>query len=598
MTKTRTAVVYARFSSDMQRDTSIDDQVTLCRQIAMRHGLEITKIYTDRAKSAASMFDRDGLLELMTQAKEGLFGFVICESLDRLSRDQEDTAGIHKRLTFNGVKIITNEGPVEKIHVGVRGIVGAMFLDDLAQKVRRHHDARAREGIIPGCMPYGYRQKPGGRKGEPEIHPEQAEIVRRFFTEYAEGKSPRDIALDLTRDGIATPGGKSPDWHSHVFTHGRGSGGMIANQLYIGQLIWSAYRTVKNPDTGKPVRRKNAPENVVTTPVPHLRIISDELFNRANELRRQRAVNVFGPKGSRPPIASKTKDDCFISGILFCGECGGRMVVTKTRQTKSTHRQAIGPRVGCAEANYRGKCDHRKSYDLKRIELTVLDGMRRHLTSPAALMEFTKAYHERWAQRQREATDELETSRRKLNAVTVKIDRLVTAITDSDEPMPVLMQKMKELEAERVGLAERVRLVEAEGNVVSLHPAAIQRFATDIYELHRTITEAGSFEDLDGTERGRFRLAIQNIFEKVVVHKTTPRQHYYVTPYARLSAIMGVDLFPTMRTENEMLAEQGGLKVANGELSLLQTDKPSAHMVRQFGASRPLICLGGWAEAA
>src|SRR5882757_6036690 len=100
MTKQKTAVVYARFSSDLQRDRSIDDQVSLCEQIARREGYKIVQVFNDRAKSGASMFERDGLLDLMAGAKKRSFDAVIAESLSRLSRDQEDMPAIFKRLRF------------------------------------------------------------------------------------------------------------------------------------------------------------------------------------------------------------------------------------------------------------------------------------------------------------------------------------------------------------------------------------------------------------------------------------------------------------------------------------------------------------------
>src|SRR5277367_6636 len=79
--KMKTAVIYARYSSDLQKDRSIDDQITHCRQLAQRHGYKVREVFVDRAKSAASMFERDGLLALMNAAKKQDFDAVITESL-------------------------------------------------------------------------------------------------------------------------------------------------------------------------------------------------------------------------------------------------------------------------------------------------------------------------------------------------------------------------------------------------------------------------------------------------------------------------------------------------------------------------------------
>ena len=130
----------------------------------------------------------------------------------------------------------------------------------------------------------------------------------------------------------------------------------------------------------------------------------------------------------------------------------------------------------------------------------------------------------------------------------------MTAITDTvDEPLQPLIAKLKTLEHERVGLVEKLRLIEAEGNIVDLHPKAIDQFAKSMEEMHAALTSAADVEQL-----GPFRLAFRNVFERIVVHPTGKRKPYEVTPYARLSAIMGFEMFPKMRTTDEMLVETIG----------------------------------------
>jgi site-specific DNA recombinase len=74
----------------------------------------------------------------MRDALNGRFDVVLAEALDRFSRDQEDTAGLFKRLTFAGVNIVTlAEGDITHLHVGLKGTMNALFLKDLADK----HDA-------------------------------------------------------------------------------------------------------------------------------------------------------------------------------------------------------------------------------------------------------------------------------------------------------------------------------------------------------------------------------------------------------------------------------------------------------------------------
>src|SRR5580704_11770215 len=129
--------LYARYSSENQRDAPIEDQLRLCRLHAEKQGWTIVDSYVDRAISGASLL-RPGIQELIQDATRGRFAIVLAEAMDRLSRDQEDIAGLFKRMAFSGVKIVTlSEGDITHLHVGLKGTMNALFLKDLADKVRR-----------------------------------------------------------------------------------------------------------------------------------------------------------------------------------------------------------------------------------------------------------------------------------------------------------------------------------------------------------------------------------------------------------------------------------------------------------------------------
>ena len=129
--------IYARYSSDNQRDASIADQLRMCRLHAEKQGWHVIEEYTDHAISGASLI-RPGIQALMTDAMAGRFDVILSEAMDRLSRDQEDIAGIFKRVSYADVKIFTlSEGEVSHLHVGLKGTMNALFLKDLADKTRR-----------------------------------------------------------------------------------------------------------------------------------------------------------------------------------------------------------------------------------------------------------------------------------------------------------------------------------------------------------------------------------------------------------------------------------------------------------------------------
>jgi site-specific DNA recombinase len=148
---------YARYSSDNQRDASIADQLRICREFAARQGWTVVQEFTDHAISGATLL-RSGFQALMRGALNRRFDVVLTESLDRFSRDQEDTAGLFKRLTFAGVNIVTlAKGDITHLHIGFKGTMNALFLKDLAKKTRRGLRGRVESGKAGGGLCYGYR---------------------------------------------------------------------------------------------------------------------------------------------------------------------------------------------------------------------------------------------------------------------------------------------------------------------------------------------------------------------------------------------------------------------------------------------------------
>src|SRR5271163_1468290 len=194
---TRVAL-YARYSSDNQRDASIEDQLRICREKAEREKWTVVSAYKDAGISGASMILRPGIQTLLQDAQRQQFDVVLAEALDRISRDQADVATLFKHLRFADVRIVTlAEGEISELHVGLKGTMNALFLKDLAAKTHRGLEGRVREGRSGGGLSYGYdvvREQdlhgepiPGGRT----INQAEAGIVRRIFREFTTGKSPR-----------------------------------------------------------------------------------------------------------------------------------------------------------------------------------------------------------------------------------------------------------------------------------------------------------------------------------------------------------------------------------------------------------------------
>jgi len=128
----------------------------ICRLHAEKQGWQIVEEYTDHAISGALLL-RPGIQALITDASRGRFNFVLAEAMDRLSRDQEDIAGLFKRMAYGDVKMVTlSEGEITHLHIGLKGTMNALFLKDLADKTRRGLRGRVEKGKSGGGNSYGY----------------------------------------------------------------------------------------------------------------------------------------------------------------------------------------------------------------------------------------------------------------------------------------------------------------------------------------------------------------------------------------------------------------------------------------------------------
>ena len=465
-----TVAIYARYSSDHQRDASIEDQLRLCAERAEREGWTVAKSYADHAVSGGSLLLRPGIQELLSDAQAGKFDIVLAEALDRLSRDQEDIAGVYKRLGFAGVRIITlSEGEINELHVGLKGTMNALQLKDLADKTRRGLRGRVENGKSGGGKSYGYdvvnELKDGALvRGERRINEFQAGVIRRIFTEYATGKSPRAIARALNADHIAGPTGK-PWGPSTIHGNRRRGTGILNNELYTGRLVWNRLRFIKDPDTGKRVSRPNPECEWIIKNVPELRIVESALWDKVKA--RQAALDAR-PAGNW----NRRRPRYLFSGLMKCGECGGGAVVWSRQY------------IGCAAARNKGTCTNKTTIRRDELESMVLDGLQNRLMDPALMEifcdEFTREVN-RLRRAQNTARDGIRTE---LEKVEGELDRLIQAIMDG-VPGISLKDKIGALEDRKAAL--QTRLASTPEEKVALHPGMAQVFRDQIGGLRETL---------------------------------------------------------------------------------------------------------------
>ncbi|MBW0158426.1 recombinase family protein [Sedimentimonas flavescens] len=507
--------IYARYSSDLQSAASIDDQVRLCREFAEQAGHEVTDVFSDSAISGSNLKTRPGMLALMDAARRGAFDIVVAEALDRISRDQEDVAGIFKRLKHAEIDLFTlSEGQIDELHVGLKGTMNALFLKDLASKTRRGQRGRVEAGRIPGGNSYGYRMirrigEDGALvRGEREIDPDQAAVVRRIYEAYVAGATPRAIAAQLNHDGVPSPRGGF--WNASTINGSRQRrNGILNNELYLGRITYNRQRFVKDPDTGKRLSRPNPEEQWIIKEVPELQIIDDVTWQAAQAIRRRYSSQAGNKRQTKKRL---------LSGLVRCGACGGAMTIINRE------------RYSCSARRERGTCTCPVSIGAADLETRILNGLRDILCGRQDLIdEFAEAFRAEVARLRRTRNQSTAARRKELEKVERGIERCLTFIIEGDGDPGMVRTKLTELEARKDMLERDLR---------SLDPAPGLELHPNIGELYRRkVTE---LETLLGDEAARPQAMeiIRNMIDRIEVSAGRSRGDVQVLLVGALASIL------------------------------------------------------------
>ena len=474
----RTAI-YARYSSDNQREASIEDQIRVCRDRIEREGWTLVEVYSDAAVSGATTL-RPGYQKMLEDARCGGFDIVVAEALDRLSRDQEDVAGLYKQLSFADVRLITlAEGEINELHVGLKGTMNALYLKDLADKTRRGLEGRVLQGRSGGGKSYGYDVvREADESGEPvrggrQINEAEAIVIRRIFSDFVSGLSPRAIAKRLNMEKIPGPNGK-PWGDTTIRGHHTRRTGILRNELYIGRLIWNRQRYLKDPKTGKRRARPNPESEWIVQAVPELSIVDDDLWNRVQErlgaIRRSPKIQ----KARSTRFWEKRRPKHLLTGLIRCGSCGGKFT--------SVGRDYLA----CGASRRQGTCENRRGIPRHVLEDLILDALKRQLMAPELVKAFISEFHAETNRLNKRREHDLDLKRRQLEDTSRKLDGLFDAIADGLRT-PGLKAKLEDLEEEKKQLAAEIE--EAPPPPPQLHPNLAELYRAKVADLHQALAE-------------------------------------------------------------------------------------------------------------
>ena len=395
----RRVALYARYSTDMQNPKSVDDQFRECRKYVNQQGWDVVAEFSDSGLSGA-LRDRPGYTGLLHAVSARRCDVVLFEHIDRLGRDIEHVIHFFKAATHANVDLHQlGRGKLAVFDIGILSTFSALFLEELSVKTRRGLAGKVAAGGSGGGLSYGYRVPTDGQgnviTGELVIAPEQAEIIRRIFREYATGRSPMHIAAELNKAGIPAPRGRGEGtghWKQNTINGNRERGtGILNNELYNGRRIWNRQKFSKHPETGKRVARMNPPSEWLTLDVPALRIVDDALWEavkrRQEDMSKVREAKPSSDRNGLSVAQSLRRRKYLLSGLLSCGVCGGKLTIAGSGTRK---------RYYCANAKEKGPAVCKGMPGLKEIDAaeTILSGLRHGLMQDEAYEEFRRSFVE------------------------------------------------------------------------------------------------------------------------------------------------------------------------------------------------------------
>lgn len=418
------AFCYYRYSSDAQRDESIEQQRQAAHEYAKAHGFIIPPgcEFEDRGITGTTA-DRPGLQFMLHEAKHKRPAYLILWKLDRLSREIHDSFFIDAQLQDSGVQIVTVGEPLpEDNHMRyvIQALYASMahnFIVNHRSNVLRGLNYNAERAMYNGIKILGYTGKPNEKY---EIDPETAPIVRKIFTDYVEGKPLQKIANELNASGLRSTQGNEFVVNSLA--------NILHNRAYIGEYKWG--------------------EHVIPGGMPQ--IISVELFDAAE---KKLTKNKRGGTGAARKLNPEDVD-FWLTDHIYCGECGGSLHgISGTSKSGNIYYYYT-----CL--NHKKKTCKMGNQRKEKLEAIVRHTLDRMLEDSTLRLIIAKLCFDYYADSKSEDRGAyLESLKSKLKDVESKLQNFVKAIS-AGVFNETVQQAMTELESQKHLLKEQIEAEE------------------------------------------------------------------------------------------------------------------------------------------
>lgn len=435
---------YIRVSTHMQEELSPDAQIRLLKEYASSNGMVITKVYEDLGISGTKALKRPGFQEMIAdcKSKEHPFDAIIVWKFSRFARNQEESIVYKSLLKKENVEVVSVSEPLPDGFIG--SLVERIFewMDEyysirLSGEVKRGMTQKALKGGYQGRMPLGYERN---KSDIPRIVKSESLIVKRIFNMYIEKNGcPSDIAIILNREGVRNKQG-------HIFD-AKKINYIITNPFYIGKVRWNYW----NSST----KRFNTGDEVIVADAEHEPIISNELWERTQELYRYNKSR-YKARGYRRGTAG-TKH--WLTGTLRCSECGGPMTYgTNTSRNTDVYF------FQCSRRS-KGRCTTSSYINANKAEQTVLNALHEILSSDKI------SYKRNMISEAPSETIEL------LNAELKKLDakekRMKDAYLNEVDTLDEYRDNKKAIASQRKFILSQLK--EAEKDTVTIDPEAYEK---------------------------------------------------------------------------------------------------------------------------
>jgi site-specific DNA recombinase len=439
--------IYARYSSKLQSPSSIEDQIRNCRRAAEKKGWVVLDEYilSDSELTGRTKFGRDGFLELIQFAKQRPLPFdcILIDDTSRLARYVPDALRECDVFTFHGVFIYfvsdnldSRDGDNFRLVHLIKSYGDERYSKDLGKKIHRGQEGRILKGYTAGGTCYGYRNqyiRDPNEKGdhgegkviavEQEIVPEESAVVVRIMEMRAAGFSFARIAKTLNAEGVPAPKRK---YRGRVQDYWVASSikEITKNELYHGVRLWNRTQKLLNPTEGSNRKRVRPQSEWVRVEVPSLRIVSDELWQRVQEVNQRMKDKIYGRRqgGFNRTAASR---NYLFSPVTYCGLCGGKFSIIIGGKSA---------RYGCRNHRFRDTCINKVTILRTRLEHQLISAISKNLLDPRLeqerIAEFRKQLEARIALEEKLAA-EGSSNRPKLEAQRSDLEKQARHLVDA-----------------------------------------------------------------------------------------------------------------------------------------------------------------------